>query len=188
MGSCGTGITAETDTMKQLPIPGFPGYEITEGGRVWSMPRIDTTRRAMKGRWLKNDRSSKGYCRVRLYLNGRGRLHPVHRLVLETFMGPCPKGMEACHNNGIRADNRLDNLRWDSRSENARDAVKHGTKRTLFGRGERHPRSKLTWTDVRWVRALHGAGVSCRELAGGFPVSLGMIKNIVGNRNWRTSE
>jgi hypothetical protein len=50
----------------------------------------------------------------------------VHRLVLETFVGPCPDGMECCHNNGDPADNRLENLRWDTLSSNAYDRVEHG--------------------------------------------------------------
>lgn len=50
----------------------------------------------------------------------------VHRLVLETFIGPCPDGHEGCHNNGNKYDNRLCNLRWDTHKNNIKDAVKAG--------------------------------------------------------------
>ncbi|AEK09646.1 HNH endonuclease [Mycobacterium phage Mozy] len=51
----------------------------------------------------------------------------VHVLVLEAFVGPRPEGMNACHNNGIPNDNRVENLRWDTPSENNRDLIRHGT-------------------------------------------------------------
>lgn len=51
----------------------------------------------------------------------------VHRLVLEAFVGPCPTEMEARHLNGDRMDNRLENLRWGTKSENAYDKIRHGT-------------------------------------------------------------
>lgn len=51
----------------------------------------------------------------------------LHRVVLDAFIGPRPKGMEACHANGDPTDNRLVNLRWDTRSANAADSVRHGT-------------------------------------------------------------
>ncbi len=51
----------------------------------------------------------------------------AHRAVLLAFVGPCPEGMEACHNNGDPLDNRVENLRWDTRSNNTLDKVAHGT-------------------------------------------------------------
>lgn len=51
--------------------------------------------------------------------DGYGVKHPrVHRLVLETFVGPCPEGHDADHINGDREDNRLANLRWLDAVEN----------------------------------------------------------------------
>jgi hypothetical protein len=50
----------------------------------------------------------------------------VHRVVLETFVGPCPDGMECCHNDDVKTNNRLDNLRWDTHDANVADKVKNG--------------------------------------------------------------
>ena len=47
--------------------------------------------------------------------------------LLEAFVGPCPSGQEACHANDDPRDNRLENLRWDTRSANALDSVRNGT-------------------------------------------------------------
>ena len=46
--------------------------------------------------------------------------------VLEAFVGPCPPGLEACHGNDVADDNRLENLRWDTRTENQLDRVRNG--------------------------------------------------------------
>ncbi|GAC81679.1 HNH endonuclease [Gordonia malaquae] len=81
---------------------------------------------APSGRPLKpwaGDRT--GHLRVDIDL---GR-HFVHRLVMETFVGPCPSGMEVRHLNGEPADNRLENLAYGTRSENVLDSVAHGTYR-----------------------------------------------------------
>ena len=46
------------------------------------------------------------------------KLHFSHRIVYETFVGEIPKGFEIDHINTIRTDNRLENLRIVTRSEN----------------------------------------------------------------------
>lgn len=117
-------------TERWLPIPGYEGrYEISDQGRVKSLPRrtvksngvpLTVTEKIMKG-WL-----VKGYPTVALRRDGVTVTRQVHRLVLAAFVGPCPDGMEGCHNDGDPANNRLTNLRWDSSSENKRDTVRHG--------------------------------------------------------------
>jgi DNA-binding transcriptional regulator YiaG len=47
-------------------------------------------------------------------------------MVLETFVGPRPAGMECCHANDTQSDNRLSNLRWDTHKENCRDRARNG--------------------------------------------------------------
>src|SRR5512139_282070 len=119
------------------------GYEVSSEGRVRSIERIITTstgvQRHVKGRILKQASLKSGYRTVSL-----GNAYPdryVHRLVLEAFIGQCPSGMEACHNDGNRGNNALSNLRWDTRSSNGHDAVGHGThwqtRKTTCPRG--HP-------------------------------------------------
>jgi hypothetical protein len=68
-----------------------------------------------------------GYLYVNLKRVGSQSQRAVHRLVLEAFVGPCPPGMEGCHNDGDQLNNRLDNLRWDTPSNNKLDSVRHGT-------------------------------------------------------------
>jgi hypothetical protein len=93
--------------------PRYAGFEISDQGRV---------RNVRTGRILLGSVNRRGY---RMAMIGR-RPRPVHRLVLEAFEGPCPVGMEACHENDVKADNRLSNLAWKTRSANLRDAVRNG--------------------------------------------------------------
>ena len=72
--------------------------------------------------------SRRGYQRVVLSEPNRGKREEfVHVLVLKAFIGPCPDGTECCHNDGNPANNAISNLRWDTRSGNIFDAVRHGT-------------------------------------------------------------
>lgn len=84
----------------------------------------------VKGRILRPQVNSTGRLHVNLHgLDGRERLANVHTLVLETFVGPRPQGMEACHANDDPTDNRLVNLRWDTHRSNTRDEVANGNHR-----------------------------------------------------------
>lgn len=108
------------------PIPGWDGYEVSDLGSVRS-------RRRPAPRVLRPSVSPTGYLRVGLYGdNASGyRYKPttltVHRLVMAAFVGPCPDGKEVRHLDGDPANNRLGNLAYGSRSENAHDSVAHGT-------------------------------------------------------------
>jgi hypothetical protein len=53
---------------------------------------------------------------------------PVHQLIIQTFIGECPRGMEVLHKNGNPKDNRLENLRYGTRTENILDVYWQGGK------------------------------------------------------------
>ena len=68
-------------------------------------------------------------CGVSLCRESRVRDFRVHRLVLEAYVGPCPKGLEGCHFDDNKTNNHLSNLEWDTPSTNAFDAVRNGRNR-----------------------------------------------------------
>ena len=75
---------------------------------------------------LKPFSTSKGYMHIELSkLNGESKTFKVHRLVMEAFTSPC-SDMQVNHINGIKSDNRLENLEWVTQSENTRHAIKLG--------------------------------------------------------------
>jgi hypothetical protein len=106
----------------------------------------------------------------------------VHRLVLETFVGPCPPGLEACHNNGDSLDSRLVNLRWDTRKANAADTTLHGQR--VYLRGEKSPGARLTPASVQRARALVAAGQSFRATGRELGVSHRTISDVIRGKRW----
>lgn len=105
------------------PIDGFPGYEVSNLGHVLS-------RRRRSPRVLSPNPNQWGYLMVTMTrADGRPCSRTVHRLVADAFLGPCPDGMEVCHNDGDKTNNAPANLRFDTKSANALDRVRHGTDR-----------------------------------------------------------
>lgn len=130
------------------PVVGYEGfYEVSNLARVRSLSRYITQRgrygmitRPVRGRVLRQTIRD-GYCTVSLCNGETEKIKRVHRLVLEAFVGPCPDGMEGCHGNDVRTDNRIENLRWDTPSANNVDYVRHGrhhlAQRSTCPRGHR---------------------------------------------------
>ena len=115
-------------------IRGYEGsYQVSDEGRVRSLPRQafnGHTWHLLKGRMLRqgSERSGQSYRKfVILCKNSVKDNRKVHHLVLETFVGSCPTNMEACHYDGDAANNNLTNLRWDTKANNSKDSIRHGT-------------------------------------------------------------
>ena len=101
-----------------LPIVGYEGlYEVSDLGRVKSSQRKGT-----RGGLLKPQLNTEGYLSVALHFKSRKYIS-VHRLVLSTFL-PIEENKEVDHINHIKTDNRLENLRWATCSENIRHRKK----------------------------------------------------------------
>lgn len=107
------------------PVVGYEDlYAVSSTGLVKRTAEGPAT---FAGRILKPALTRGGYLTVRLYRNGVGTGRTIHRLVAFAFIGPEPEGCEVCHNDGNPANNDVANLRWDTRSSNTLDTVKHGT-------------------------------------------------------------
>lgn len=167
-----------------------PGYRVSDDGRVFScvLPgsraRLGATWHELRPHPLKNS----GHLQVWL---GRGDCRYVHTLVLEAFIGPCPPGMEACHfPDRNPANNRLENLRWGTRTENHADSRKHGTAYFMPGThlGEDHPCVKLTEDSVRdimTIRRQDGSGAKsiCESL--GIDTDMrGAVDGVIRGQSW----
>jgi HNH endonuclease/NUMOD4 motif len=112
-------------------VVGFAGiYEVSDQGNVASCDRIMKYPSGRvcryKGKLLSPGKTGDRLTVVLCNSEGQ-RSYYVHDLVLTAFVGPCPDGQEGCHNDGNGTHNSLVNLRWDTRSENTYDRVRHGT-------------------------------------------------------------
>jgi hypothetical protein len=97
-------------------IDGYDNYEVSSLGRVRRRQFLKPT-------------TSNGYLYVNLSKDGQQKRLLISVLVAEAFHGLRPDGMDCCHTDGDRQNNRADNLRWDTRSSNTRDRWKHQKER-----------------------------------------------------------
>lgn len=113
-------------------VPGTDGrYSVSELGDVMSCARLvpykgrnrcDITEDTILAQYV----DSRGYQRVNICLGGKVRKRRVHQLVAEAFLGVRPAGADVCHYDDVKTNNRTDNLRYGSRSDNMLDAVRNG--------------------------------------------------------------
>lgn len=179
-------MAKDQSSVEYREIPGFPGYRVGNDGSVWSQWRTRPGGRFIsKWHTLKPSPTSKGYCRVNLTdANGSVRCWFIHVLILTIFVGPCPPGQECRHINGIKTDNRLNNLCWGTPEQNRDDNHRFG----VYGKGETHTQSKLTSDQVREIRSRRAAGESLNSLAASFGVRISNISSIARRRSWKHVE
>jgi len=162
-----------------LPIPDFPGYEVSNIGRVRSyFGRTSHNKRKRSGAiWEIKDtpqrmlrpsipKSSPGYRGVNLSRDGETYYKRVSHLVMLAFVGPRPEDMDICHTNDDSLDNRLENLRYDTKKGNATDTP----------RCKRYARGNLRRGQVVEMRTLRAEGTTYKELANKYNVSLVVVR------------
>lgn len=177
------------ETLRKKPgvdykeVPGFAGYLVGSDGTVWSN-RFGSRWGLFQGKYkrLKDSPDKDGYFCYRLY-NGTGVSHFAHghSLVLVTFVGPCPEGLEGCHNDGNPANNQLNNLRWGTRTSNAADCISHGRR----PRHERHGRAKIENRDAFEIMRLVADGCSKASVGRCFGISGTQVSRIVSGQQWK---
>lgn len=100
------------------------GYQVSNKGRVKSVKNGREKLLAVRP-------MHKGYLQVHISVNGKARMLRVHRLVAKAFIPNTENKQEVNHINGIKTDNRVENLEWCTPSENVRHAYesgRHGTR------------------------------------------------------------
>lgn len=157
-------------------IKGFPGYYVTINGRVLSDVR--SILKVMKPR-----KHSTGYPQAVLAKNGKPYYRYIHRLVLEAYVGPCPPGYQCDHINGIRHDNRLENLRWVTRKQNMRFISKR--RGNNWNKGENHPAAILTNEIILEIRKLFSQGKRQKDISDLFNLGQGYVSLIVNRKIWK---
>ena len=150
---------------KWVPVVGFEeGYEVSNYGGVRSR-RFSS--RTFPGKVIK-PRVNPSTFRYYVGLHRDRKLHckAVHKLVATAFLGHPPKGMEVNHIDGDKHNNSVTNLEYITRAANMAHAAKNGLSKGP--RGENHPRSKFTASDIVHIR---NSPLGRNELARQFSVS-----------------
>lgn len=148
------------------PVVGWEGlYEVSDHGRVRSLERVvqfGCQQRTAPSRILKPGQNVHGVPFVNLSGGGKRHIRSVHTLVLEAFVGPRTPGYHGCHWNDVKTDNRVENLRWDTASANARDKIRNGhdhqVNKTHCPHGHEYtPENTKLHRGGRWCRECHRA-------------------------------
>lgn len=155
-------------------ILGYEGlYEVSDLGRVRGVARTVCDGRHYKSKIRKPKATLAGHLQLYLFRDRTKVCCQVHRLVLEAFVGPCPAGMQCAHNDGDPANNRRDNLRWDTPKGNNADKIRHGTHQG----GERNAAAKLTASEVTKIRSDAGRHSAIARSYGISQTTVWQIKN-----------
>ena len=106
------------------PVKDYEGYEVSNEGQVRSLDRIDSAGRKLKGKILSATPSSSGYLQVYPSKNGKNYALTVHKLVAVAFHGLSDLWVN--HKNGVKTDNRAENLEWLTPGDNLKHAWDNG--------------------------------------------------------------
>lgn len=162
---------------KWIAVKDFEGrYEVSTHGNVKSLL-------GRKDRLLRGGFSMDGYqTYLLLKEDGKSSVRKrINRLVLESFVGDAPtKEHMSLHNDGDKFNNRLDNLRWGTRSENMLDCRKHGTD----NRGIKHWNCILTEEQVRDIKIRLSNGETQKGIGEMYGVGQVTIWRIKAGKNW----
>lgn len=179
--------------VKYRDVEGFDGYRVGNDGSVWTC-RINGRPKGTplyasgfggvdRSRWrrLRPCEQSSGHVHVTLRRDGKSHHRQIHRLVLEAFKGPCPDGMEGCHEDGNPRNNEVGNLRWGTHKSNGEDMVRHG--RT--NQGTRYPKAKLNDAMVRQIFEWSASGETQTTIANRLEVSRRAIGMVLRREIWK---
>lgn len=171
-----------TNTVTYREIPTFPGYRFGDDGSIWSCRRMGKYP-GLTERWrqLRATLMPDGHLAISLALGGDRFRGLAHRLILEAFVGPCPEGMECCHNDGNPTNNRLSNLRWDTRQGNVNDTVAMDR----VPRGSRSKLARFTEDDLAEMIRLRQERVPIKEVAARFGTNESYVSSLVSGRHWK---
>lgn len=158
------------------PVPSQPCFTVSTMGRI----------RGSKGKLLNPKPKKIGYVMVPRRHNGKFSYFYVHRMIAETFLGPCPPGCLVDHVNEARTDNRLQNLQYVTHRENIARRFRRRARKDSGQRGERNPHRKTNETDVLELRRLHAEkGLTPKQLGPMFNMSATNASDIINRRLWR---
>lgn len=172
------------------PVIGFEKqYEVSSLGKIRNLDKNITSKLGkmvlIKGKLLKPGLDKDGYVRMRFCLGSKqndivGKSIGVHIVVAMAFINnPLNKPL-INHKNGIKTDNRIDNLEWCTSSENVQHAYDTGL--ACSKKGEKCHKSKLKEDDIVSIR---NSTKSYNELSVYYNVTVSAIRLIIQRKNWK---
>lgn len=153
-------------TLYSMTAIGFPNYSINKAGQVYSH---------FYNRFLKNGHDINGYVTIALvYDCGKRGPVKVHRLLAMMFI-PNPENKEQVnHINGIKDDNRLENLEWVTQIENGLHAIRTGL----------YPQNQIQIDTAHLICKRLEKGIDVRTISNELGIPYGAISSIQLRKSW----
>jgi hypothetical protein len=163
-------------------IPGFPGYQVCNLGKVRSYkPRGPYCPVRTEPLTLVSSPNSKGYLVNNLCGPAIKKCFHLHVLVMQAFGPPKPPGTEISHVDGDKNNCAITNLEWETHQKNMDRCFDHGTAPV----GELNPRAKITEADVPMIRQLRFSGSTFRSIAESYNVTIATIFGVTSRKTWK---
>lgn len=161
-------------------------YQVSNYGNIRSLDRVSsrvqngkTVLQPLDGAMFILNPGTNGYITVSLTKNGIIKRFYVHELVMTHFTGERPNSMQICHLNGIRCDNNVFNLRYDTPIGNALDRHLHGTD----AKGVNNPMAILNEEQVKIIKNML-ISKTIKQVSETLGINYSTIRNIKNGSNW----
>lgn len=154
-------------------VEGTSNYYISKCGKLFS-----TSGKRLKR--LKVQINPDGYEKCTIFKNGKRKDSSIHRLIGLTWIRRPPGKTQINHKNGIKTDNRIENLEWVTLQENNAHAI------SVLGvrRGDVCTNSKITSKDVLWIRSQRKLGKTYEWIGKHFGLKISQTKRICDGESW----
>lgn len=166
-------------------IDGYEGfYQVSNLGKVRSLDRYARNGRFFEGKTLSSCDNGCGYLVVNLQVDGKNKMHTVHRLVAKAFIPNEHNLPQVNHKDGDKSNNNIDNLEWCNNSMNMKHAYKIGLVERPFGRKQRSKEIICVETGVHYIDSIE-AGKAIKRNSSSIRECCRGERKTCGGYHWR---